>query len=320
MRKSVIGLMAVALLFFAGQAGAQDNGTGDPLGLIAAGAIQPFWALGGNLAVVEITSPVGFNNDLHGIFFDANCDRDQSIPLPVTRNGFLFVSPDDIGVNFNGLLVIARSVNQTTLVPAAFPFHVRSQWANIGADFIREIDPISLQAAETSPAQTWNPMRSAASFANPIEGAVFHTEIFLMCPNQTILDVMPVGVGFPAPPPIAYAPLRSSALIVGIIYNDDEVPQRDIQLPCGCSSMFDVLNISNVYGNPTATNSLFYTELLTYAGPSIPATPNTFTGYRAITVTAGGIWPGATGDDFGRLNNGSAQRYQDINFSLRGSR
>ena len=82
MRKLVIGLIGVALLLCTGQAGAVDNGTGDPLGLIAAGAIQPFWALGGNIAVIEVTSPVGNNFNLEGIFFDANCVRGLLDPHP----------------------------------------------------------------------------------------------------------------------------------------------------------------------------------------------------------------------------------------------
>jgi hypothetical protein len=319
MRKSVIGLIGVALLLFAGQAGAVDNGTGDPLGLIASGAIQPIWALGSNIAVVEITSPVGNNLNLHGIFFDSSCNRDFSIPLPVTENGIVIFSPDDLGVNYNGLLVIAGTPNQIALIPAANPFHVRSQWVNLGADFIREVDPITIQAAESNPVQTWNPLRSAASFGAPLEGLVFHTEIFLICPGPNVLAVVPVVNGFPPAPPIAFAVTKPSALIFGVIYNDDEEPLRNITLPCGCSSMFPVLTINTVYGDPKATNFLFYTELVTYSGPAIPASPNTFTGYRAITVTAG-VWPGGTGEDFGRLNNGSANRYQDINFLLRGSR
>jgi len=326
MRKSVIGLMVVALLLCAGQAGAVDNGTGDPLGLISSGAIQPFWALGSNIAVIEVTSPVGSNFNLHGIFFDANCAQDFSIPIPVSENDVEIFTANSKGVAYNGLLVIAGTANQVALIPAFNPFHVRSQWVNLAGDFIREIDPISIEAAESGnpplfPKQTWNPLRSAASFGNPIEGSVFHTEIFLICPSPSVLAVVPVLNGFPAPPRIAFAATKPTALIGGVIYDDNEFPLRNIFVPCGCQSMFPVLTLNTVYGDPNATNFLFYTELVTYGGgiPAVPPGPNTFMGYRSIIVTAG-VWPGGTGDDFGRLNNGSANRYQDINFLSRGDR
>jgi hypothetical protein len=93
----------IAVLLCAGQAGAVDNGTGDPLGLIASGAIQPFFALGANIAVIEVTSPVGNNFDLHGIFFDANCVQDFSIPIPVSENDVeIFSAKTAFGVNYNG--------------------------------------------------------------------------------------------------------------------------------------------------------------------------------------------------------------------------
>jgi hypothetical protein len=323
MRKSVIGLMVVALLLCAGQAGAVDNGTGDPLGLIASGAIQPFFALGANIAVIEVTSPVGNNFDLHGIFFDANCVQDFSIPIPVSENDVeIFSAKTAFGVNYNGLLVIAGTANQVALIPAFNPFHVRSQWVNLAGDFIREIDPISIVAAESGnppaiPQQTWNPFRSAASFGNPIEGAVFHTEIFLVCPSANVTGVLLVADGFPAPPKFAFAFTKAAALIGGVVYNDDEVPLRNIFVPCGCLSMFPVLTLNPVYGDPTATNFLFYTELVAF--PYVAATPNTFMGYRSIIVTAG-VWPGGTGDDFGRLNNGSVNRYEDRQPFIRGDR
>src|SRR6202521_3512475 len=106
MRKLVSGLIGVALLLCTGQAGAVDNGTGDPLGLIGFGAVQPFWALGSNIAVLEITSPVGNNsvapNSLERIFFDANCVRDFSIPVPVTENDVFIFTANSRGVNYNG--------------------------------------------------------------------------------------------------------------------------------------------------------------------------------------------------------------------------
>ena len=169
------------------------------------------------------------------------------------------------GVNYNGLFALAGSLNNVALVPATNPFHIRSQWVNIAGDFIREIDPISIVAAESAmPPQTWNPLRSAASFTNPLEGAIFHTEIFLICPSPVRVErpVVPTANGFPAPPRIAFAVTKATALIGGVIYNDNEEPLRNIIVPCGCSSMFPVLTLNPVYGDPTATNFLFYTELV----------------------------------------------------------
>jgi hypothetical protein len=154
---------------------------------------------------------------------------------------------------------------------------------------------------------------------HPLEGAVFHTEISVVCPSPTtVLPVVPVVNGFPAPPVIAFATTKPAALIFGVVYDNFEVPLRNITLPCVCISTFPVLTINTVYGDPTAA-SLFYTEIVTYPGPAIPAAPATFMGYRAITVTAG-TFPGGTGDEFGRLNNGSANRYQDIDFTRRNDR
>jgi len=316
MRKSVIGSMLGVVLLCAGHAGAQSNGTGDPLGLISYGAIQPFWSQGANIAVIDLTSPVGdnsgggLNHPLHAIFFNASCVRDFSIPIPVTENGLLIVSPDDLGIDYTGLVVIAGTEDQVTMVPASFPFHVRSEWINFGGDWIREVDPIAVGSAEST--QTWSALRSAASFVSILEDATFHTEIFVVCPSPTtVLPILPISSGFPPPPKIAYAATKASALIVGVIYDEDEAPLRNITLPCNCSSMFPVLDINSVYGDPAAS-SVFYTELATYTTASSMSAPNTFTGYRSITVTAGGIWPGGTADDFGRLNNGSAAAYLNV--------
>jgi hypothetical protein len=310
--------MLGVVLLCASQAGAQSNGTGDPHGLIAYGAIQPFWAGGASIAVIDITSPVGDNsggffsrsNPLHAIFFNASCVRDFSIPTPVTENGLLVFTADELGVDYTGLLVLAGTEDQVTMVPASFPFHVRSEWINFGGDWIREVDPIAVRSAESN--QTYSPLRSAASFASMLEDATFHTEIFLICPSPTtVLPVLPVSNGFPTPPRIAYAAARANALIVGVIYDEDEAPLRNITLPCNCSSMFPVLDINAVYGDPSAS-SVFYTELATYTTVSGAEDPRTFTGYRSITVTAGGVWPGGTGDDFGRLHNGSAAAYLNL--------
>ncbi len=46
MRKIIGVLVGVALVLMVGSANAANNGTGDPLGLIASAAIQPFYSAG----------------------------------------------------------------------------------------------------------------------------------------------------------------------------------------------------------------------------------------------------------------------------------
>jgi hypothetical protein len=149
MRKVIVGLIMVGLLVSAGQVGAAPalpNGSGDTLGLIASGAIQPFWALGANVTMIEITSPVGNNPRLEVVFFDANCVRDFSFPFDLTPNDVLIFSVDDYipAPAYNGLAVIAATIDNVNLRPLLNPVHVRGQWINIALDFIREVTPITL--------------------------------------------------------------------------------------------------------------------------------------------------------------------------------
>jgi hypothetical protein len=316
-------LIVAGLLACAGQVQAQDNGTADPLGLIASAAIQPFWSSGANFTVIELTSPVNFNTSLHAIFFDATCARDQSIPLPVTRNGILLFTPDDIGIAYNGLAVIARTPNDISLspIPLDAPIHVRGHWVNFANDHIRVLDPISVAAAESTPQQTYNPLRSGADFTSPLEGSTFSTTIFLVCPAPTVVGsneevtsnrvtgVLPTSEGFPAAPRVAFGTTGATSGIVGVIYDDDENPLRNIQVPCVCITPLPVLSINSVYGQASATGAsgLFYTELFTLPVSTTEKVlqPATFTGYRSIVVSDA-VWPGGSGDKFSRLNNASS--------------
>jgi hypothetical protein len=142
-----------------------------------------------------------------------------------------------------------------------------------------------------------------------------------VCPSPALTSELPEPA-FPSAPNFAFSPTLVGAKISGVVYDSDEAVLRDIKLPCVCLSTFPVLTINPVYGDATVfapgQQLLFYTELFTYtaiAPTSIPANPNTFTGYRSIVVKHP-VWPGGSGDDFGSLNNGSAAAYLSNDFAI----
>jgi hypothetical protein len=324
MRKTIVVLVGLTLLLMAGQADAVNNGTGDPLGLISAAVIQPFWSLNPDNTLIEVTSPLDFNF-LHVVYFDASCNRLISRPKEVSFKGAIVFSPDaDLAANvglggITGLAVISNGGPITaTPIPDFDAIHVRGIWFNFTSDFIRYVDPIAVRSPDTpAPQQTYSALRSAASFGAPVDvPPTFTTFLYLICPGPLVLGEIPPPA-FPTPPLIAYAP-SGFGFIRGVLYDDDEDVVIDFSLPCNCSSMFELsVNISPVYGDvfrflPELVN---YTELFTYnaAGlatpPPVASNPLTFTGYRGITVNAG-LWPGGSGDSFGRLANGSAYNYR----------
>ena len=101
MRRFVAGLTILVFMTLAGEVAAQSNGTGDPLGLISSAVIQPYWSAGADFTLIELTSPVFFNNDagtLHAIFFNASCTRLISRAVPLTINGIALIDSDILGV------------------------------------------------------------------------------------------------------------------------------------------------------------------------------------------------------------------------------
>lgn len=329
MRTLILVLVGLALLV-AGPAGAVDNGTGDPLGLIASAAIQPFWSLGTENTLIEVTSPLS-DNDLHIVYFNTACNRLLSRFKFVSWKGAIMFSPDLDGIDANGLAVITSNFNNIAGSPIRdhHAIHVIGHWFNLVADYVHQVDPIAVSSPETgrkfsSDRQHYSPLRSAASFGAPIEQAPtnaspFNTLIHLVCPGPNVVG--PAGVlspqkGFGVAPPIAYLPsIPASGIgsITGIVYSGDEEPVADFFLPCNCSSMFDLDQVSVAYTQPLrlGPSLLSYTELFTHNPPLFaPPTPAafvapTFVGYRNIGVSTA---PG--GDSFGRMNNGSAYNYR----------
>jgi hypothetical protein len=307
--------MALVLMF--GSANAANNGTGDPLGLIASAAIQPFFSAGPDDTLIEVDSPLD-DNDLHVIYFNQFCNRLISRPKFVSYKGVIVFSPDvDLAAGppgctapglCNGLAAIGRTANNVSLspIPALASIHVRGYWLNLGQDFVRVVDTIAVDSAETGvvvPAdkQTYSPLRSAASFVAPADVPPFLTTIHLICPNSTVYAESGLFAPlFPNPPLVAVN-------LFGQLYNDDEDFIVDYFVACSCSSMFQLSTITPVYGL-FAPSFLTYTELTTYnvvgaaAPPAIALNPPSFTGYRAIQVI------GAL-DGFGRLANGAAYNY-----------
>ena len=315
MRKIIGVLVGMALVLMVGSANAANNGTGDPLGLIASAAIQPFFSTGPDDTLIEVTSPLD-DNQLHVIYFNAACNRLISRPKFVSRKGAIVFSPDvdlaGLGPagNVNGLAVIGRTVNSVTLIPipAQAAIHVRGYWINTLQDFVRVVDTIAVDSAETGVAiaadkQTYSPLRSAGSFVGPSDVGPFVSTIHLICPTQTVYQEAGLF-----PPVFPQAPVSASTLF-GFLYDDSENFILDYFLPCTCSAMFQLASISSLYA-AQAPSFLTYTELVTYsvnglaAPPAIALNPPAFTGYRAVTVV--GVL-----DSLGRLNNGAAYNYRN---------
>lgn len=295
MSRRIIGLAAIALLALGGRAAAQ---TGDPLGLIAGGAILPFWASPGNVTVMEVTSPVGSNTTGHAVFFTAACTRDESVPLPLTTNDVTVLAVNDQGVAFDGVMALATTFDEISLAPGSQPIHVRAHWFNLAEDFARVVDAASIAHGENL-GLTYNAFRSGASFmAEREHGAAAHT-LYLVCPGSAVTASLPASAGFPPPPAFAHSATTGS--IRGRVYDWDETPVRNIDTPCVCLTTVPLAALSPVYAlGPT------YTELVTYPGLVPPAEPPTFLGYRAIRFTTPA---GQVLDDFGRLASAAGASY-----------
>jgi hypothetical protein len=319
MRKLIVGLMAVGLLAMAGPAMAADNGLGDPLGLIASGAVLPYVGspasggiFPGSQSFLEVTSPVGPNGNFHMFFFDVSCVKQpRSIGLPLTTNDLEILRIDNADpANASDGLITAAGTNASgqNLLPLNNPVHARVYWVT-GQGFVRIFTPISLDHGEF-PGQilTWNPLRTGVSFFAPLDSSVVHTTLLLVCPNAAIAHA-PTSV-FPPPtfPDLVPNPQAAGKAqsLQGRVYDDEERFLRNFLTSCNCLTSTNVTSLDAVYADAVSAPFGTYTELETVPPPD---GPHAFTGFRAIHV-GGASGTSNAFDVFGRLDNANVDSQQ----------
>jgi len=317
MRKLIaVGLLVGGLLAMAGPAMAQQGGLGDPLTLAASGVLMPFFGDPGDVALLEVASPVGDNSGVHMFFFDANCNRvGDSVFLPLTVNDIAFLqvvgSVDAPGVldtfgffsgvspTDGGLITIANSDDGFTLDPLKNPIHSRMYLFNPSTGRSRIVEPIILDTFEYSgDPHTWSPLRTAATFFAPQENAPISTRLWLICPRDTIQDTGYFTTSlFPGITPQFFDHFGSSDDLRAVVFDTDEHPLRDVHTPCDCVRSVGTIDpgISTIYSDPLAKDGTF-TKITT--NPASPSHEFPFTGYRSVST-------GPVNDFFGRLSNGS---------------
>lgn len=264
MRKLIGVLLAIGLLAVGTPAMAQ---TADPLGLIASGAVIPYVGNGSiapnSMSFIELSSPVGDNSGLlsggvggtHMFFFDKSCVKGPaSVGIPLTTNDFIIQRVDNIDSNAVEGLITIGGVDQSGffLEPLAAPIHARMFWFNVTKNTVRILEPIGLANFEdpcsqgrcpgpNGGLQTWNPLRSGATFVAPVEGTgpgqgTNQTTIYFVCPTPSITDpkkgVFPTSDGFPELLP--HEPDTAGLLVR--VYGDDERFLRNGTTDCSCLS------------------------------------------------------------------------------------
>jgi hypothetical protein len=269
MRKLIVGLLAVGLLAVATPAMAQFA---DPLGLIASGAVLPYFGSGtgaidpGSISFLEVYSPVG-GVPLHMFFFDATCTRGgDSVGLPLTTNDveIIPIAPPFVSAAtpVDGLITAADvDGSGFALNPLSNPIHARVLWINVGANMFRTLEPIAIDHFELS-GLVWNPLRTAATFFAPFVSGI-STQLYLICPNDNITSAKSSAAfpnsRFPTLLPIAQLGSTPTPLRLRV-YDDEEGFLRDVPSTCNCLTRRDVTAISNIYASPLAPFGT-YTEM-----------------------------------------------------------
>lgn len=284
--RGILGAILVCLSLAGGPARVEAQ-TADPVGLISSAAIQPFFSGGAVFTVFEVYS-LGENPDLHSFFFTANCSRAFSIPFRMSAHDVTIVDTLDLGINFNGLMALAKSVDNITPIAMDSPITIRGHRVNLLQDTLWNVDPISAANAE-DPTRIWNPLRSAAqtvTFADdPALGVT--TAWWIVCPKNDV--VVDLGGGIP-PLPVGANLIRFRA------YDLDEDPILDLQFNCQCLTEIRPNSLhTTLFKQPRLV------EMVTYVGAP-PASPPSFVGYRVIQFAV----PGFNEDSFGRMSGMSA--------------
>jgi hypothetical protein len=202
-----------------------QGGIGDPVSLIASGALIPFLnnqnPLTGTIAYLEILSPVGFNDGsanldgdapftretLHAVFFNDTCTRVTSRYLPTTRDDvtYLNITAELTAITGNGLAGIAASPGNSGigLVPLDNPILVKMFLFDVGTGQSRVLEPISIDTFDyptgsildpsgySGGPTVWSPLRTGAAFFSPKEGSTgvpgqVNTRLILVCPRSSI--------------------------------------------------------------------------------------------------------------------------------------
>ena len=283
MRKLIVGLVVVGLLAVGAPAMAQRA---DPLGLISSGAVLPYVGDGaiapGSVSFLEVSSPVEANLGLHMFFFDTSCKRQgQSVGLPLTTNDVEILRVDNLGggTPHEGLLTIAQ-IDQGgfALKPLEqnSPIHARVLWVNAAGDYIRILEPIGILNFDFDSDETWNPLRTGATFwAPPVIPGFLNTTVYFICPSTGITggatSAFPTKVGFPPLTVNGTNGANDATQLRFRVFDDEENFLRDVKKTCSCLTKYAVTDISDVYANlgPGGAPNGTYTEV---EGDTINAT------------------------------------------------
>jgi len=309
--------------------GVTQGGIGDPLTLAASGVVIPFLTAfpAGQpvVSTLQVASPVSDNPNAHMFFFNADCARIPiSVGIPLTTNDIAFqqiaaAQGGPIAAGVNGLITIAQSdPTGFSLIPLApgHPIHVRLYLFSTADGRSRVIEPIILNTAEfPSITHWWSPLRTGADFFAPLQTALIQTDLFLICPKDTIeggagaaFGVDPGGTGntdftstgFPQINPRFPTGAGALSNVIRVrVYDTNEIFKRDFTIDCNCVIIFPSIaqSINPFYADPVEAALGTYTEIT-----SVPGSPRrvTFTGYTS-TYTVGS----AINAFFARLQNGS---------------